>query len=177
MRALSNEEEERISSVLNSFLLAVKELRVIDSNIQTYLLSTSEDELASAKLQSAECDKNIDKMQKQVNSLTPELASLLKAIDDQESHKKNLKDSIDVINANNAIHELDKHIVHLEEKAKNICGHDTLFQDIAKLRSKRESNIKSTARLEGRRGEILESIRTFKVGNSREALDGKFCCL
>lgn len=162
MRALNNEEDERISSILNSFLLAMKEIRVIDSNIKKYLSSTSDDELASARLQSVECNKKIDDKRKQINSLKPELDNLLKAIEDQESHKKNLKDNIDVINANNAINGLNKHILQLEEKAKSICGHDTLFQDIASLRSKRESIIKSTARLEGRRGEILESIRTIK---------------
>ena len=144
---------------------------MIDANVETYLSSTAEYELVSAKLQGVECDKKIQDKQKQINSLKPELGSLLKAIEDQESHKKNLKENIDVINANNAINALSKHISHLEEKAAGICGHDTLFQDIACLRSQRESIIKSTARLEGRRGEILESIRTVKVGNSRETHD------
>ena len=171
MRALNNEENERISSIQNSFVLAVKEVRVIDSNIEAYVSSTSQDELTRAKLQRTECDKKIDGKQKQLNSFKPELDSLLRAIEDQESHKKNLKDNIDVINGNNAIQALDKHILQLEEKATSINGRDTLFQDIESLRSKRESIIKSTARLEGRRGEILESIRSIKVGTPTGILD------
>ena len=177
-RALNKEEDDRISSILNTFILAMKELRVLDTNVETYLSSTAECELVSAKLQGAECNKKIQDKQNQINSIKPELDSLLKAIEDQESHKKNLKENIDVINANNAINALSKHILHLEEKATGICGHDTLFQDIARLRSQRESIIKSTARLEGRKGEILESIRSAKVGNPRETLHDivfKYC--
>ena len=96
-------------------------------------------------------------------ALTQAVELLLKAVDDQERHKKNLKENIELIHSSQRIEELKKEVDILEKRVSSVEGHDTVYDDIDGLRARKESILKCTARLEGRRGEILESIRSIKV--------------
>ncbi len=169
MRALNNEEDDRISSTMNSFIGAVKELRSIDSTIERYQSSTTEDELLNVDRKSAEFVKKAEEKKEQLNAIVPELDRLVKAVEDQERCKKNLKENIEIIIAKDVIEKLVEDISRLEGKLANMDGHETVYDDIAGLRSRRELIIMTTATLEGRRGEILESVRSIKVGNTKRS--------
>lgn len=74
-----------------------------------------------------------------------------------------MKDNIDLISKRQNIENLEKEITDLEEAASNVEGHETCVNDLNSLESRKEQSMSSIARLEGRRGEILESIRGLKV--------------
>lgn len=162
MRALNAEEEERLSSTANNFIAAVKELKEIGGQIDEYASSGTEDELANFDQKLATFREKAKTKSDQVREIQPQLAALTKAVDDQERHKKNLKENIELIGSKQRIGELEKEIDALERKASTVDGHDTVFDDMSALKARKEGFMKSTARLEGRRGEVLESIRSIK---------------
>lgn len=163
MRALNTEEEERLSTTLNSFIAAIKELREVAGQIDEYLASGADDELANFDQKTADFRQKAAEKQAKIDEMQPELDDLVKAVDDQERHKKNLKENIELIASKQRIGELEKEIAELEKQASTVEGQDTVTEDIQALRARKESFLKSTARLEGRRGEILETIRGIKV--------------
>lgn len=172
LQALASEDEERLRSTKASFTSALKELKDIGQHIEEYQSSTAEDELANVERKKAEFAEKTKEKNAQLNALRPKLESVLKAVEDQERHKKNLKENIELINSTRLVEQLKKEISKLEEKAATVEGHETVYDDIESLRARKEENLKATARLEGRRGEILESIRSIKVGGSLDP-----CCV
>lgn len=167
MRALNNEEEDRISSSLNSFISSVKEMRMIDLQIEKYQSSTTDVEIERVARKITELVKEAERLKEQLSRMLPMLERLVKSVEDQERQRKNLEDNIEIVNAKNSVDKLMDEISHLELKSVSVKGHETVYEDIACLRDRRESIMKATARLEGRRGEILESIRSIKVCNTR----------
>ena len=104
----------------------------------------------------------------QISSLQPDLDQLAKAVDDQERHKKNLKENIDLIASRQRVATLEDEIAKLEEQYSNVEGHETCQDDLDSLTSRKQKSLSSIARLEGRRGEIVESIRSLKVSEFPE---------
>lgn len=170
MRALNNEEEERISATYNSFVGALNELRELRKKIEEYLASGTEEELANFESKIAEYQTKAKEKLTEIEKIQPDLDRLVKAVDDQERHKKNLKENVELIQARNRIDDLKKEITSLEESAANVEGHETVYEDIEGLGARKEKIMKATARLEGRRGEILESIRSIKVRLRHDAV-------
>jgi DNA repair protein RAD50 len=110
-----------------------------------------------------ELDERKTEKQLEIESLQPDLDRLVKAVDDQERHKKNLKENIDLIISGQRIEELEKVITKLKQEASNVEGHDTCNEDFQRMSSRKEKMLSSKARLQGRRGKIVESIRSLKV--------------
>lgn len=166
LKALASEDEERLRSTKESFIGALKELKAIGRQIEEYQSSTAEDELANVERKKAEFAAKTKEKNSQLKALQPQLDRILKAVEDQERHKKNLKENIELINSTQLIEELKKEIAKLEEKAATVEGHETVYDDIESLRARKEEILKAAARLEGRRAEILESVRSIKVSRS-----------
>jgi DNA repair protein RAD50 len=165
MRAFNNEEEERLSSTVNSFIAVVKDIRGVMKQIDKYVVSSNEDELGNVVRKSEELVEKEKQKQSQLEQMQPELDSIVKAVDDQQRHKKNLKENIELIASGQRIEELQKEITKLEYDATNVEGRDTCYDDMEGLGKRKQEIMNAVARLEGRRGEILESIRSLKVSS------------
>jgi DNA repair protein RAD50 len=163
MRALAAEEEEKLNGTLNSFVGAVNDLKEVTRQIDEYNDSSNEDDLNQVSRKEEELVEKAKDKQSQIETLQPALDRLAKAVDDQERHKKNLKENIDLILSRQRIDALEIEIEKLDEAASSVEGHDTCYDDLESLTSRKQKTMSSIARLEGRRGEILESIRSLKV--------------
>jgi DNA repair protein RAD50 len=91
------------------------------------------------------------------------LQQVEKAIEDHEAFKKNLRDNLDIIYTTQHIEKLEKEVASMKIERTSIEGHETVYDDFETLRHRQTTTGKAIARLEGRRGEILESIRSVKV--------------
>lgn len=167
MRSLGKDEEERLSTTCNSFLADVTNLRELSEQIDTYIGSSKEDELDGITNEAKSIVAQMNQVRAEIETMQPELDKLSKAVEDQERHKKNIKDNIDIIQSCQQIEALGKQIVKLEANVANVEGHKTCNNEFAALVGARQELVSSKARLEGRRGEILESIRGFKVGQEQ----------
>jgi hypothetical protein len=96
-------------------------------------------------------------------SIKPDLDRLTKALEDQERHKKNLNENINMMNLSTDIRQLATEIELKRMDASNIEGYDHVHSDSAKLESRKSKLERANARLDGRRGEIIENIRSVKV--------------
>lgn len=103
--------------------------------------------------------------EKEINAakIQPHLDRLKKALDDQERHKKNLVENINLLDLTAEIRDLKRELENLQESAQEVEGRDTAKDDIRNLQRRKNKLDQQNARLEGRRGEIHENIRSFKV--------------
>jgi len=163
MRKSNEETEQGKACILDLFLSSAKELREIGKKIADYEASCNENDLASFAQKSAGLSKQANDTKDQIETILPKYETVRKALENQERYRKNLRDNIDVISLNQQIEETRKGNVALEEMVAQVDGHETVDDDMENLRSRRESILKMVSRLEGRRGEILESIRSVKV--------------
>eukprot|EP00934_Nitzschia_sp_Nitz4_P008970 Nitzschia sp. Nitz4//scaffold260_size33533//17430//22260//NITZ4_007879-RA/size33533-augustus-gene-0.12-mRNA-1//1//CDS//3329544683//8960//frame0 len=168
MRALNNEEDERLSATLSSFCAAVKELTELRSEIELYLASGTEEELSTFEVQADTLSEKAKKKEAEVAGIQPRLDTLVKEVEDQEHHKKNLKENIELIQSKDRISDLKREVSQLEGSASNVDGHETVYEDIEVLNSRKEKIVKATAHLEGRRGGVVDSIRAIKRKLSQE---------
>lgn len=155
--------ERRLRTTLDLFLSSAKELRDIESEIKKYESSTNEDELANFEKKSAEFAKQKEVQNRRIQQITPKFENIVKALEDQERHRKNLEHNIEAITSTQRIAALKKEIQVLESQIAQVDGHETVDDDADSLRNRRQSVLEAIARLEGRRGEILECIRSVKV--------------
>ena len=163
MRKLSLEEEGRASDTFNSFVAAVKGLKELAIQIDEYQDSSNEAELNEISEVQEGIAKKVQGEHRQIESLQPDLDRLAKAVEDQERHKKDLRENLEIIVSRQRIDELKKQISELEETASNVEGHATCYDDLQRIASRNQTRLSSMARLDGRRGEIIESIRGLKV--------------
>lgn len=162
MRKLSLEEEGRASDTFNSFVAAVKGLKELAIQIDEYQDSSNEAELNEVSEVQEGIAKKVQGEHRQIESLQPDLDRLAKAVEDQERHKKDLRENLEIIVSRQRIDELKKQISELEETASNVEGHATCYDDLQRIASRNQTRLSSMARLDGRRGEIIESIRGLK---------------
>jgi DNA repair exonuclease SbcCD ATPase subunit len=165
MRTFGSEEEEKLNSTLNSFTGAVQDLKAVAGQIDEYNQSSSEESFEQVTKKAEMLAEKGEKKLSEIQKLQPELDRIGKAVEDHERHKKNLKENFDLISSGQRIEELEKEVAKLEEASSNVEGHETCYDDIESLTSRKQDVTSSIARLEGRRGEILESIRGLKVTN------------
>lgn len=97
--------------------------------------------------------------------MQPELESARNAVLDQERHKKNLKQNVDILEANIRMKDLQKEIAKLEQQRDAIEGYESVYDDMLSVKSSKEKLQEDKARLDGRFSEIAESIRSQRVSN------------
>jgi chromosome segregation ATPase len=155
-----------LTSELNSFVADVRNLKELSKQIDEYMASDKEKDLSQI---SSKRDAIVEKMkakEAEIRKMQPDVDRLNKAVADQENHKKNLTENIDLIHSGQRIDELEKEIAALEEEAGKVEGSDTCNEDWERLAARKQELLSAQARFEGRRGEIVESIRSLKVSPS-----------
>lgn len=163
LRKMNEEEYERHSETLSNFLQLAGELKDLILKIEQYEDSPNEEELAGIGNRTEILAKKREEKLKAIARMNPEIQQIEKAIEDQDAYKRNLRDNLDIISTTQRIKQLEKDLDSLKVENNNIEGHETVYDDFETLRHRQTTTGKAIARLEGRRGEILESIRSAKV--------------
>lgn len=170
LRKMNEEEYERNSETLSNFVQHTGELRGHIVKIEQYEASTNDDELANIEKKADTLAMKRKEKAEAVESIKPSLQQLEKSIEDQDEYKRNLQDNLDIIATRQRITKLEREIESMKLESNSIEGHETVYDDVETLRHRQMTTGKAIARLEGRRGEILESIRSVKVRGSLFAL-------
>ena len=163
MRTLGQEEEEQHRGACNSFAADVSSLKEISEKIDDYVESNKENELEEVLKESETVQEKIKKKQAEIDTVQPELDALTRAIGDQENHKKNLQENIAIIKSESNIDKLEKEIEKLEKSIASVEGQETCDTDLEHVMGQLKEYHSTQARLDGRRSEIVESIRGLKV--------------
>jgi DNA repair protein RAD50 len=162
MRNLAEEEEKTITEALNAFNNGVGSLRDIVHSIDDYNASNSGDAADRFKKESEELALKSEEKANEYASLRPSLERLMKMVDDQERHKKNLEENIELIHSLQLTASLNKDILELNDKISRVDGRETCDDDMNRLRKQRLELSTEKARYEGRRSEIMQSIQGLK---------------
>jgi predicted nucleic acid-binding Zn-ribbon protein len=156
-------EEERLDSNLNSFLVESLNLKEIAKDIDAYIESNQPAALAKVERDIKATSNRFKAKQKEIEALKPQLERMQKMVDDQENQKNNLAHNIRLITVQEEITKIDEEIETLMQKRAGIERADTIDGDMEALDDKKKSLVSSIARLDGRKGEIIEQIRGLKV--------------
>jgi DNA repair protein RAD50 len=165
LRSAGNEEERNLQVQVSQFDNDAKQLRDLVNQIDTYAASSKADELENLSETIAKLLGRIDDRKERITELQPELESARNAVLDQERHKKNLKQNVDILEANIRMKDLQKEIAKLEQQRDAIEGYESVYDDMLSVKSSKEKLQEDKARLDGRFSEIAESIRSLKVSN------------
>lgn len=162
-RGAGNDEEGRLQTQLSLFNNDVKRLRDLVRLIDAYSASSKQDELVELSTLIAKLHSRMDERKQRLTEIQPELDSARNAVLDQERHKKQLRQNVDILEAKIRIKELDKEIARLEQDRDEIEGHETAQDNYLAAKTSKEKMHEDQARLDGRFSEIAESIRSLKV--------------
>jgi chromosome segregation ATPase len=163
MRSLAKEEEDKLSTTYTSFQSDVKNLKDFTEAVDHYIASGNEKDLGQVSSKAEAIKEKMNEKRAEIGNIQPDLDNLDKAVKDQERHKLNLEENIDIIKTDQRILELENEICKFEEELGKVEGHDTYDGDCQRIDKKKQELLFSKARLEGRRGEIVESTRNLKV--------------
>ena len=170
LRTLGQEEEDQANANCISFASDVSKLKDISEKVDEYIESNRQSELDELTKDALTVQEKVKKKQAEIDTMKPELDNLSKAVDDQERHKKNLEENINIIQARRKMDLIENDIKRLNESKAGIEGQDTCDEDLERVLQSREENLSKKARLEGRRSEIVEAIRGIKVINAMTGL-------
>lgn len=159
---LMEEEEERITETLSSFFASVQELKKIVSSIDEYENSNKGNGVSQLEEENHRLAEQAMEKRREHDNMKPELDRLTKMVDDQERERKNLEENINLMNSMDKIKVLEKEIAILHKELSRVEGSETIYDDIHQLTDRKNQLFADQARLEGRRGEIIENIRSLK---------------
>lgn len=163
MRSQANEEEQGLQSTLSMFDSDSKSLQILAKQIDAYLDSSKSQELEQISSKVASILSRIDARKGDLLQLEPSLESLKRAVDDQERHKKLLKQNIDILEAGERMKVLVKEIEDLEANRSEIEGHSTVYKEYAGAKQRKEEHQQKKANYDGRFASLVEQIRALKV--------------
>jgi DNA repair protein RAD50 len=163
MRSAANETERNLQTEVSQFDGEFKQLSDLVQQIDSYTTSNKSDELQRLSSAIRDILGLIEERKQKLLAAQPELESARNAVLDQERHKKNLKQNIDIMESTSRIKEIKKDIARLEQKRMSIEGYDTVYNEFATVRNNKERMQEDKARLDGRFSEIAESVRSIKV--------------
>lgn len=164
MRSAANETERILQTEVSQFDGELKQLRDIVQHIDSYTKSNKSDELQRLSSEIRDVLGRMDERKQKLLDAQPELESAKSAELDQDRHKKNLQQNIDIMESTVRIKDIKKDIARLELKRKSIEGYDTVYNEFETVKNSKEKMQEDKARLDGRFSEIAESIRSTKVG-------------
>jgi DNA repair protein RAD50 len=156
------EEEEKINVIYGDFSASVQELKRIVSAIDDYVNSSKGDEIANLEKESDRLVEMGKEKRKEHEKLKPELERLTKMVDDHDRERKNLEENMELIRASENIKVLEAEIAELEKQLSRVEGRETVVEDEEQLANRKNQLIADMARQDGRKGEIVESIRGLK---------------
>jgi len=162
MKKHTKEEEDEIRNTVEQLKMFENEFRELQRQIDDF--DSKNDANALERIENQIGGFQSKRKAKEVNvaKIQPHLERLKKALDDQERHKKNLNENINLLDLNAKIRDLKRELESLQESAQQVKGRDTAKDDIRNLQRRKTKLGQQNARLEGRRGEIHENIRSFK---------------
>ena len=85
-----------------------------------------------------------------------------KIVDDQDREQNIVKENIKLLEAREKVKVLEKQIAALTSDLAEVEGSETVDDDLSQLEERKDQLIASNAHLEGRRSEVVESIRSLK---------------
>ena len=161
-RSVRESEVKERQTALLDFQSEVKDLRRLTSTIESFQ--------ASGKLQLLEehADKvadilvRIESKQKEKDVLAPQLSQAAASVENQERHKKLLRENIELINEEEKIKKIEEEVERLEEEMNNIEGADEVGEKLRQAEESKQKRVGEKARLEGRWMEVVEKIRSLK---------------
>lgn len=162
LRSLGNEEEQRLLKVISTFDSDVQGLRSLEKQIGAYSESSRPSELDQISSKVAKILARIESKKAEIQKLEPDLHSVKRAVDDQERHKKQLKQNIDILVAEQRMEVLQKEIEELEEQRKSIEGYETAEKEYNSAKDSKEELLQKKAMCDGRFSSHVEQIRAMK---------------
>jgi DNA repair protein RAD50 len=167
-RSLKDSEVNSRQNALLEFQGDAKELHRLTKAVDEFSGSTKPQELERIADQVSLVLARIEKKGEELRALGPELESARTAVQDQNRHKKMLRENIDIMESEVAIKENTARIQQLQEKLASVEGGETAADDYRSAQHAKEKRVADKNRLEGRWHEIVEKIRTLKRKLSTE---------
>jgi DNA repair protein RAD50 len=160
--AHSSDEENKLNETLNLFLSDSKHLKGLHKTILDFENSDKEGSLERIAADVAEVTEKIKEKQEQCNEAKLQLESASKVVDDQERQKKVLRDSIDYLESEAQLKEVEDRVLELEKEEAAVEGAETC-DDLLGLAEKRiNASMSKVNELVGRRNEILSQINSLR---------------
>jgi len=161
-RKHAQDEDNRISSTLASFKNDVTALQNIVDSIEEYEKSSSQDNIEQIEEENKELIVKSKAKKKELDEMKPQLKKMTDIVDDQKEQKKNLENNINLAISRQKIKSYDEKIAGITAKLSDHDPFDSLNGDKHRLRKRNEGLIANKARLEGRRGEVMDNQRLLK---------------
>ena len=161
-RAHSSDMEGKMRSTLNDFLNDVKSFRGLTSAIDAWVQSDEPQQLEIITRQLSEVADRIVGRKKDLEQVTAELDQIKDMVKDQNRSKNQLEYSRDVLEFEDTIKEIEDEIASKEEAYHNIPGGDTADASHEEAMNRKNRLIEKKAQIDGRRGEVVERIRSLK---------------
>lgn len=162
IRANDTEREEKLSKELRGFEDESNELRTLLKDIELYEVSKSEEERYRVESQISELLTRVSQNQEMIEALAPQLEESKNAVSDQERHKKQIQQNIEIVEATGRIDCLEKELEKLRKKRQQIKGSETAYVMYEASAKKREEQQEAKLRAEGRFSELVEQMRSLK---------------
>lgn len=149
-------------TVLLDFQSEVKDLRRLTSIIEQFLASGKLQHLEDHSEKVTALLGKIEAKQKEKDDLAPRLAEAAASVENQERYKKLLSDNINFIKEEEKIKDMNEKLEGLEEEYNAIEGTDNLNERLEEANKSQQNFFSKKARIEGRRMEVVEKIRSVK---------------
>lgn len=104
-----------------------------------------------------------EEREENIVALEPELQKAIRSINDQDTQRKLIQGSIEVMNLRQRLQDLKKEMSGVREDLEQIEGHAVAAKEFNTATERKEQFLDQKARLEGRRGGFVDQIRTLKV--------------
>lgn len=166
-RTQTKDEESQLSKALSLFKTDVDLLKGVTKQIEQFSKSNKEKELQRLNSKVSKLKENVDAKEAELQAMLPDLDVLAKSVSDQERHKKTIEDNITQLTLQKSIERLREEVVVLEKEIEKIEGADTCADDYKRANSRKTEVMDTKARHEGRRGGIVDNIRSLKVSATR----------
>jgi len=163
-----DEELEKCRGALVTLQSDVKELNAKTDEINRYELSSSNDEMDRVQQGVDRVKKSIKGKKDECVGMQPELDAAKRTVSDQERHRKQIKDNMDIVQGTIRIKELESEIDDLQEQLDAIAESDVAMDKYEEIKKVAESQQESKHRTEGRFSEVVEQIRSLKVSRVNE---------
>lgn len=163
IRSHGAQEEELCQTALNNFNGDVESLQKLTAQIDTYVNSDKNKDLQQISSKVAAILETIEMKRMELGNLEPKLQALQRAVDDQERHKKLLRQNVEIIEATSRMEVLERDIHQLEEKRIKISGSSTVRQDYRNARRDKELLVQEKSKLEGSLGTHMDQYYALKV--------------
>lgn len=161
-RKSSEDELETMTSKLRKFESDVSSLRQIQSEIDAYLDSNKEENLNRINDKISSLSHRSDSKNKEIDKIKPELQKLSKRIEDQASQEKLIKENLKMIEMKDRISKLEAAVFDAKTEVEKVEGFDKYERALRNCQKELQEHSNKQARTEGRRGGLVDQVRSLK---------------